>query len=118
MNTPPQTKITLINTIRSHPDSARWTEFFQLYEQPMRAYLAAYYPSLDADDIIQETLIALVHAMPTYVYSPKVTLKNCAEAAGGGVTSIVVLTALFFSFTSTPSVIGEADSSPSTESAA
>ena len=66
----PQTKITLINTIRSHPDSARWTEFFQLYEQPMRAYLAAYYPSLDADDIIQETMVALMKALPHYSYDP------------------------------------------------
>ena len=66
----PQTKITLINTIRSHPESARWTEFFQLYEQPMRAYLTAYYPTLDADDIIQETMIALMKALPNYSYDP------------------------------------------------
>ena len=37
----------------------------------MRAFLAAHFPSVPADDIIQETLIALVRAMPSYVYSPK-----------------------------------------------
>ena len=50
-------------------------------------------------------------------YSPNLTLKNCAGAAVGGVTSIVVITALFLPFTSTPLVIGEAESSPATVSA-
>ena len=45
-------------------------------------------------------------------YSPKVTLKNWLCAPVGGVTSIVVITALFFAFTSTPLAIGEAESSP------
>ena len=70
MSTPPQTRITLINTIRSRPDSARWTEFFQLYDHPMHAYLASHYPSVDADDIIQETLVALMKALPNYRYDP------------------------------------------------
>ena len=70
MSTPPQTRITLINTIRSRPDSARWTEFFQLYDHPMRAYLASHYPSVDADDIIQEALVALMKALPNYRYDP------------------------------------------------
>ena len=51
-------------------------------------------------------------------YSPKVTLKNWLCAPVGGVTSIVVITALFFPFTSTPLAIGEAESSPATVSAA
>ena len=50
-------------------------------------------------------------------YSPNLTLKNWL-APGGGVTSMVVFTALFFSFTSTPLVIGDALSSPSTVLAA
>ena len=70
MSTPPQTRIPLINPIRSRPDSARWTEFFQLYDHPMRAYLASHYPSVDADDIIQETLVALMKALPNYRYDP------------------------------------------------
>lgn len=37
----------------------------------MRAFLASRFPSVPADDIMQETLLALVGAMPTYVYSPK-----------------------------------------------
>ena len=70
MNTPPATKISLIETISNCPDSARWTEFCRTYEQPMRAYLASHYPSVDADDIIQETMIALMKALPNYRYDP------------------------------------------------
>ena len=51
-------------------------------------------------------------------YSPNLTLKNWLCAPCGGVTSMVVFTALFFSFTVTPLVIGEALFSPSTVGAA
>ena len=70
MNTPPQTRISLINTIANHPESARWTEFCRAYEQPMRAYLASHFPTIEADDIIQETMVALMKALPNYRYDP------------------------------------------------
>ena len=37
----------------------------------MRAFLRERFPSLDADDIIQETFIALAKALPHYVYKPE-----------------------------------------------
>lgn len=37
----------------------------------MRAFLRERFPSLDADDIIQETFIALARAIPRYVYNPQ-----------------------------------------------
>ena len=70
MNKPPQTRISLINTIANHPESARWTEFCRAYEQPMRAYLASHFPTIEADDIIQETMVALMKALPNYRYDP------------------------------------------------
>ena len=70
MNTPPATKISLIETISNCPDSARWTEFCRTYEQPMRAYLATHFPTIEADDVIQETLVALMKALPNYRYDP------------------------------------------------
>ena len=70
MNTPPTTKISLIETISNCPDSARWTEFCRTYEQPMRAYLATHFPTIEADDVIQETLVALMKALPNYRYDP------------------------------------------------
>ncbi len=47
-------------------------------------------------------------------YSPNLTLKNWRGGLPGGVTSMVVITALFFPFTVTPLDIGEALFSPST----
>ena len=37
----------------------------------MRSFMSERFPSLDADDIIQETFIALAKALPRYVYNPK-----------------------------------------------
>ena len=37
----------------------------------MRSFMSERFPSLDADDIIQETFIALAKALPHYVYNPK-----------------------------------------------
>ena len=53
-----------------------------------------------------------------FAYSPNFTLKNWLGGLPGGVTSMTVLTALFFSFTVTPLVSGVAASSPSTVGAA
>ena len=52
------------------PGNARWAEFFRIYEQPMRSYLQARFPSVDADDAIQETMVALARRMPDYHYTP------------------------------------------------
>ena len=37
----------------------------------MRSYLQARFPSLDADDIIQETFAALAKILPDYQYAPE-----------------------------------------------
>lgn len=66
----PTTSTTLLKSL-GDADSARWGEFVERYEPPMRAYLAARFPSVPADDIIQEAFVALVRAMPSYVYSPR-----------------------------------------------
>lgn len=39
----------------------------------MEAFLREHFPRLDADDIIQETLIALVEKLPQYRYVPRET---------------------------------------------
>ena len=36
----------------------------------MRAFLQAHFPTVEADDMIQETLIALVKCLPSYRYVP------------------------------------------------
>ena len=66
----PTTSVTLLKALSGESDSARWTEFFRKYEGPMRAFLAARYPSVEADDVIQETLKALAKRLPNYHYVP------------------------------------------------
>lgn len=39
----------------------------------MTGYLKTYFPSLEADDIVQETLVALSQVLPNYRYDPTVT---------------------------------------------
>ena len=66
----PTTSVTLLKALSGESDSARWTEFFNKYEGPMRAFLASRYPSVEADDVIQETLKALAKCLPSYHYVP------------------------------------------------
>lgn len=66
----PTTSTTLLKAI-GNAQSARWKEFVVLYEPVMRQSLAAHFPGVPADDIMQETLMALVERMPHYVYSPR-----------------------------------------------
>ena len=65
----PETSTTLLRNI-TDADSARWPEFVSRYRPMMAAYLAAHFPRLDADDIIQETLVALFNVLPRYRYAP------------------------------------------------
>ena len=47
-----------------------WTEFHNKYSGPMRAFLRTHYPTVEADDVIQEVLIALMKCLPHYQYVP------------------------------------------------
>ena len=66
----PKTSITLLNAIARDSDSARWTEFYRTYESMMRSFLVGRYPMVDADDIIQETMLVLMKRLPDYQYLP------------------------------------------------
>jgi len=70
MPTAPNTSITLLKGLASGADSVRWTEFYRIYEGPMRAFLRARFPSVEADDVLQETMLALARRMPDYHYTP------------------------------------------------
>lgn len=68
----PQTSTTLLRDL-TDAQSARWVEFFTRYVPMMEAYLASRFPNLEADDLIQDTLAALVEKLPDYRYSPEET---------------------------------------------
>ena len=67
----PKTSTTLLRCLGEGAQSVRWGDFVERYEPVMRTFLASRFPSVPADDIMQETLLSLVNAMPTYIYSPK-----------------------------------------------
>ena len=66
----PATSTTLLRNIAQDSQHSRWTEFVARYRPMMEAYLRGRFPSLEADDIIQETLAALCQALPDYKYDP------------------------------------------------
>ena len=51
----PKTSVSLLTVLANDTANARWFEFYNAYEGPMRAFLASKYPALEADDIVQET---------------------------------------------------------------
>jgi DNA-directed RNA polymerase specialized sigma24 family protein len=68
----PTTSKTLLRTLGENARSARWAEFTARYRPMMEAFLTARFPELvsDTDDIVQETLLAMVRILPNYRYSP------------------------------------------------
>ena len=70
MSTIPATSISLIQAIANDPQSTRWKDLYTIYDAPMRAFLQARFPSLEAEDVIQETMLALMKALPNYSYTP------------------------------------------------
>ena len=66
----PTTSTTLLRELASDSRHARWGEFVTRYRPMMEAFMRERFPSVDADEAIQETLVALVGVMPAYSYSP------------------------------------------------
>ena len=66
----PATSTTLLRDLANDSQHARWSEFFTRYRPMMEAFMRECFPSLDADDVIQETLIAVWAALPSYRYAP------------------------------------------------
>ena len=69
----PETSTTLLKEISDDAENARWPEFVSRYRPMMSAYVKARFPELDADELVQQTLIALSAALPRYRYAPDET---------------------------------------------
>lgn len=67
----PKTSATLLADLARDSQHARWGEFVTRYRPMMEAYLRARFPQVDADEAIQETLIALIRRFPIYRYVPE-----------------------------------------------
>ena len=70
MNAIPETSTTLLKDLAQDSQHARWSEFVARYRPMMEAFLRERFPTIDADDVIQETLVALCAALPSYHYVP------------------------------------------------
>ena len=69
----PETSTTLLRDLAQDSRHARWGEFVARYRPMMETYMHTRFPMVDADDAIQETLIALIKVFPVYRYSPNET---------------------------------------------
>lgn len=68
----PATSTTLLRDL-TDSQHVRWGEFVRRYRPMMESYLRSRYPDLEAEDIISETLTALVGVLKDYRYSPDET---------------------------------------------
>ena len=66
----PTTSTTLLRDMASDSQHNRWNEFVARYRPMMEAFMREHFPSVEADDMIQETLIALCKVLPSYRYAP------------------------------------------------
>ena len=70
---PPETSTTLLRDLAASAENARWAEFVTRYRPMMEAYMRERFPSVEADEAIAETLIALVDVFRGYRYDPEET---------------------------------------------
>ena len=66
----PTTSETLLRDLAASAENARWAEFVTRYRPMLEAYMRERFPSVEADEAIAETLIALVDVFRSYRYDP------------------------------------------------
>ena len=66
----PVTSLSLIRVLGEDAQSPRWTEFANKYAAMIDGFLCKYFPTVDAAEAVNETLIALTEKLPLYQYDP------------------------------------------------
>ena len=64
------TSTTLLKAIGADAQSPRWADFIARYQPVMESFLASQFPTVSAEDVMQETLIVLARKLPEYHYAP------------------------------------------------
>ncbi len=64
------TSTTLLRAIGADANSPRWVDFVARYQPVMESFLMGKFPTVDAEDVMQETLIVLARRLPEYRYAP------------------------------------------------
>lgn len=67
MDCAPTTSTTMLRQIAGEPAHPRWSEFYRKYRPMLASYAAGRFPELEASDLIQETLLGVMKALPGYV---------------------------------------------------
>lgn len=70
MATIPKTSVALLRAISEDSNSARWNDFYDRYQPVMEAYLKAAFPSVEQEDVIQETMVVFIDKVRNYEYDP------------------------------------------------
>ena len=66
----PVTSRSLLKVLGEDSQSPRWREFLKMYASTIDGFLFKHFPTVDAEDVVQETLRALVEKLPLYEYEP------------------------------------------------
>ena len=66
----PVTSVSLLKVLGANAQSPRWTEFAKMYSSTIEGFLFKHFPTVDVEEVIEETLIALVRKLPFYEYDP------------------------------------------------
>ena len=88
----PQTSRRLIAALGTDLGSTRWNEFVAAYAPGLRDYAVRHFARLDADDLLQETLLAFMKRLPNYIYDP--AAKGAFHAYLVGILRICALNAI------------------------
>lgn len=59
----PDASTTLLRQLAADSRHARWSEFVRRYQPMMEEYLRVHFPGLEPEDVVSETLVALVDAL-------------------------------------------------------
>src|SRR5439155_2823171 len=68
-----QTRPSLLNRLKTGDDTGSWQEFYRVYGKLVRDFaIQAELTDTEADDVVQETAIAVARHLPEFRYDPKV----------------------------------------------
>jgi RNA polymerase sigma-70 factor (ECF subfamily) len=68
-----QTRPSLLNRLKAGDDPESWQEFYRVYGKLVRDFaIQASLTDTEADEVVQETAIAMVRHLPEFRYDPKV----------------------------------------------
>src|ERR1039458_4669393 len=67
-----QTRPSLLNRLKTGDDTESWQEFYRIYGKLVRDFaIQAGLTTTEADEVVQETAIAMARNLPEYHYDPK-----------------------------------------------